>query len=131
MSITFQGKPLLIWNFMFSLLNGLIQLNKIFAGKPVMFVHFVVCLFANSDGWKYCQELSSKTNLRFVCLFIKRKHIDRYFFCKPYIINKDSFSRNKSKTGHWDIAEYIFTKTFSKKQLLNRLYYIWKLTHLR
>ena len=52
MSITFQGKPLLIWNFMFSLLNGLIQLNKIFAGKPVMFVHFVVCLFAYNDRWK-------------------------------------------------------------------------------
>ena len=30
--------------------NGLNQLNEISAGKPGMFVHFLVCLFANSDG---------------------------------------------------------------------------------
>ena len=52
--------------------NGLIQLNEISAGKPIMFVHFVVCLYAKSDGWKYLQELSSKTSWQFVCLFIER-----------------------------------------------------------
>ena len=33
---------------------------NIYAGKPVMFVHFVVFLLANSDGWKYFQAMSSK-----------------------------------------------------------------------
>ena len=51
---------------------------KISAGKPVMFVHFVVCLFANIDVLKYFQELSSKTHLQFF-FFIKRTFIDRYF----------------------------------------------------
>ena len=50
--------------------NGLIQLNEISAGKPVMFVHFVVCLFANSEEWTYFQEQSSKTSWQFACLFI-------------------------------------------------------------
>ena len=54
-------------------------------------------------------------------LFVwKRKLIDRYFFCKPCIINKGCFSRNKSKTGHWDVAEYIFTRTVLKNEFLNR-----------
>ena len=33
-----------------------------------MFIHFVVCLFANSDGWIQCQDLSSRASLQFVCL---------------------------------------------------------------
>ena len=65
--------------------NGLIQLN-ISAGKPVMFVHYVVCLFTNSDEWKYSRELFSKTRWQFVCFFMKRTFIYRYFFCKPCIL---------------------------------------------
>ena len=38
--------------------NGLIQLNKISTGKPDLFVTFLVCLLANSDGRNYCHNLS-------------------------------------------------------------------------
>ena len=45
---------------------------KISAGKPVIFVHYVVCSFANSDGWKYCQECSLKlVGSLFVYLWIE------------------------------------------------------------
>jgi len=78
-----------------------------------MFVHFVVCLVANSDGWIYCLEMSSKNHLQIVC-WLLRETSWQVLFCKPYIINRDSSSRNKSKTGHWDVAEYIFIRTLSK-----------------
>ena len=70
------------------LFSGLIQLNHISLGKHVMFVQFVVYLFADSDGWKYCQELSSETDLLFACLFIKRKLIDRYFFVYHVLLTR-------------------------------------------
>ena len=52
---------------------------------------FVACLFANGFWWKYCQE---KAKLQFVCLYTRKKFIDRYFFCKKYIVNRDSSSRH-------------------------------------
>ena len=52
MLLTLEGKPLLILKNMSSFVEwfGLIQLNEICGRKPVMFVHFVVCLFAYWDG---------------------------------------------------------------------------------
>ena len=43
--------------------NHLIQLNENWTGKKVLFVHFVVCLFANSNGLKKYQEQSSKSSM--------------------------------------------------------------------
>ena len=73
---------------------------KISARKPVMFVHFVVCLFANNDGWKCFQEISSKTSWKFVCLFIKRNLLTGTFFCESCITNRDKSAKHKSKKGN-------------------------------
>ena len=55
--VNFTRKFITCLNMLCLLLpNGLIQLNGISAGKPVMFVHFVVCLFAYNDRWKFFKK---------------------------------------------------------------------------
>ena len=60
-----------------------------------MFVYVVVCYFANSDGGKYCQELSFKTSMQFVCLFIERNLLTGTFFCESCITDRDKSARHK------------------------------------
>ena len=129
----FTRKFIICLNMLCLLLpNGLNALNEYICRKTSYILHYEVCLFANSDGWKYCQEMFSKTSWQFVCLFMKRTFIDRYFFCKLCIqINRYSSSRHKSKIENLVAGKYIFTRTVFKNNSWNDMYYKLQLTHLR
>ena len=81
-----------------------------------MLVHFVVCSLANSDGWKYFQELSPETILQFFSWFDKRKLLTCTYSVNQVLL-RGTVPLSIIKDKNWDLAEQMFTRTVLKKNL--------------
>ena len=78
---------------------------NIYAGEPVMFVHFVVffCLLIMKDENVFKKSPLKLVGSLFVCL-LREIYWQVPFFCKSCITNRDQSARHKSKKENWDVG---------------------------